>query len=198
MSTDFVWYAAYGSNMTWARFRHYLEGGTLAATGRAHHGARDSSHPRDTSAAWLPGRMYFATRTAYWGGCRALYDPDAAGMTAGRAWLITPAQLCDIMSQEMKREPGADYALPLVPGREHRLRAGDGHYETVTCAGQLRGRPVITFCAPWAMASVAPLAPAPAYRAMIAAGLHETFGWDVQRAGRYLDSLPGGKACLMA
>jgi len=182
--TSLVWYAAYGSNMTWRRFRYYLHGGVLAETGRVHHGARDPADPVDTTAAWLPGRMYFATRSAFWGGGRALYDPHAAGITAARAWLIAPAQLCDIMAQEMKQVPGTDWDLPLTPGAQ--LSAGPGHYETVSCVGRLRGHPVVTFGAPWRMADVEPLAPAPAYQEMLAAGLHETFGWDEHRALRYL------------
>lgn len=192
--TTLVWYAAYGSNMTWRRFRCYIEGGLLAETGRDHCGARDPSPPADTRAVWLPGRVYFATQTAFWGGGRALFDPDAPGIAAGRAWLVTAAQLCDVMAQEMKRGTGADLDLPVTPGREHRLRAGDGHYETVTCAGRLAGYPVITFCAPWAMGAVPPLAPSPAYLAMLAAGLGETFGWHPRRAGAYLAGLPGARA----
>lgn len=189
--SQLVWYAAYGSNMIWERFRCYLEGGILADTGRDHCGARDRTRPADTRAAWLPGRMYFATRSAFWGGGRALYDPEAPGIAACRAWLVTPGQLCDVLAQEMQREPGADLDLPTAPGRANWLRAGDGHYETVVCAGRLAGYPVITFCAPWAMTDVPPLAPSPAYAAMIAAGLHETFGWDSFRALRYLEPLPG-------
>jgi hypothetical protein len=49
----------------------------------------------------------------------------------------------------------------------------------------------VTFCAPWTVAEVRPLAPAASYRAVIAAGLREAFGWDEARAGRYLASLPG-------
>lgn len=184
-----TWYAPYGSNMTWRRFRCYIEGGCLAETGRDHPGCRDTSPPADTTAVWLPGVMYFATESAFWGGGRALYDPDAPGMTAARAWLVTPGQLCDIMAQEMKTDPGTDLDLPLAPGG--RLTAGDGHYETIACTGRLHGRPVLTFCAPWALAEVPPLAPSPAYAAMITAGLHETFGWDERRARRYLASLPG-------
>jgi hypothetical protein len=173
--------------MIWRRFRCYLAGGVLAETGRDHHGARDPADPVATSAAWLPGRMYFATESAFWGGGRALYDPFAPGIMACRAWLITPAQFCDVLAQEMRRVPGADLDLPLVRGGS--LETGPGPYETITCAGSLRGYPVVTFGASWRMGDVKPLAPAPAYQEMIAAGLHETFGWDARRALRYLGPL---------
>ena len=190
--TRMVWYTAYGSNMAWQRFRYYLAGGYLPAAGRRHDGARDRSDPADTSAVWMPGRVYFATESAFWGGGRALYDPEAPGIAAGRAWLVTAGQFCDVMAQEMRRPPGTDLDLPVVPGRGNWLRAGDGHYETVVCVGYLRGYPVLTFCAPWPMTDVALLAPSPAYLAMIAAGLAETFGWDQRRALAYLSRLPGG------
>lgn len=189
----YYWYAAYGSNMAWDRFRYYIHGGYLAANDRHHHGARNRADPVDARAVWLPGQMYFATQSAYWGGGRALYDSEAPGTAAGRAWLVTGDQLCDIMAQEMKLPPGTDLALPVAPGRENWLRAGDGHYETVVCTGQLAGHPVVTFRAPWAMADVPLLAPSPSYLAMIASGLHETFGWDQQQARRYLASLPGAE-----
>lgn len=193
MSTSLVWYAPYGSNMAWQRFRCYLEGGYLPANNRHHQGARDPSPPVDSSPVWMPGQMYFATESAFWGGGRGLFDPEAAGIAASRAWLVTSQQFCDVMSQEMNREVGADFALPSVPGRENWVSAGDGHYETVVCVGRLHRIPVVTFCAPWSMADVEPLAPAPAYRAMIAAGLRETFGWDEAKADRYLSSLSGAQ-----
>lgn len=189
MDTSRVWYAAYASNMTWRRFRCYLAGGVLAETGRDHPGARDSSDPAATCAAWLPGRMYFATESAFWGGGRALYDPLASGIMAARAWLITAAQFCDVLAQEMEREPGTDLNLPLARGGS--LETGPGPYERITCAGSLRGHPVLTFGAPWRMGGVDPLAPSPAYQAVIATGLHETFGWDERRALRYLAGWPG-------
>jgi hypothetical protein len=191
-TADRIWYAPYGSNMTWRRFRLYLEGGVLAETGRDHCGARDPSPPAGSSPVWMPGVTYFATESSFWTGGRILYDPLASGMAAGRAWLITPGQFCDVMAQEMKRDPGLDHDLPRAPGE--RVQAGPGHYETIVCTGSFRGHPVVTFCAPWSVADAEPLAPAAAYRAVIAAGLREAFGWDEDRAGRYLASLPGSRA----
>lgn len=184
-----VWYVAYGSNMTWSRFRYYLEGGVLPETGRLHDGARDPSPPAADMPIWLPGRAYFATETQFWGGGRILYDPDAPGVTAGRAWLITAQQFCDIMAQEMKQAPDWDLDLPVGEGES--LAVGPGHYETVTCTGTMGGHPVLTFRAPWSAGDAEPLPPSPAYRAMIETGLRETFGWTRQKAADYLESVIG-------
>lgn len=195
MSTpSLIWYAPYGSNLAWRRFRFYLEGGYLADNDRQHQGARDPSPPVNWSPIWMPGQAYFATESAFWGGGRGLFDPEARGIAASRAWLITADQFCDVMAQEMNREVGTDFELPVRPGRAHQVSVGDGHYETAVCVGRLNRYPVVTFCAPFAMGDVEPLAPAPAYRAMILSGLRETFSWDMARANRYLDSLSGARS----
>jgi len=186
-----IWYAPYGSNLAWQRFRFYLEGGYLAANNRHHAGARDPSPPKAWSPIWMPGQAYFATLSAFWGGGRGLFDADAPGIAASRAWLITPQQFCDVVAQEMKREPGEDFGLPTQRGQ--RVSLGDGHYETAVCVGSLNHYPVVTFGPSFSMGDVEPLAPAPAYRAMILSGLRETFGWDKARADKYLDSLSGAR-----
>lgn len=187
---NLVWYASYASNLSWYRFSHYLEGGVLAETGRHHDGARDPSAPREMQQMLLAGTVYFATESTFWGGGRALYDPDAGGETVARGYLITTQQLSDVLSQEMRLPPVTDWVLPVRPGG--RMRIGDGHYETVICTGKLRGRPVVTFTAPWGAGDVDLLAPAPAYLAMLARGLLETVSaWTVRGAAMYLAGLPG-------
>lgn len=180
-----VWYAAYASNMCGQRFRRYIEGGALAASGRSCHGARDPSRPRWAAPCWLPGTAYFATRSAAWGGTgRALYDPLTPGRTAARAWLITRQQLCDVAAQEMWHEPGTDLELPVIPGALS--VTGPGHYETLACTGLLAGLPVITLAAPWRAGDMPPEVPSAAYAAVITAGLREAHGWDAGRAAGYL------------
>jgi hypothetical protein len=190
---DKAWYASYASNLSQRRFGFYLHGGTLPETGRYHPGARDPSPPEKNVPLWLPGTVYFATRNTTWGSTgRALYDPDAPGKAAAHGYLVTTGQFLDVVAQEMQLPPGAfaDAAIPVMAGQ--RVVLGGGHYETLVCTQELDGYPVVTMAAPWSLGDV-PLVPlAGGYRAMIIAGLMETFGWWPEQAQRYLSGLPGG------
>ncbi|GAB2709646.1 histone deacetylase [Kitasatospora kifunensis] len=188
-----LWYAAYGSNLHLARLTSYLAGGRPAGGARVYPGCRDPRPPRDSRPIRLPGLLYFALESAVWTGGMAFYDPDTpdgrAG-TAARAYLITAAQLSDLAAQEMRRRPGTDLDLREVL-REGRAVLGPGRYETLVHPGDLEGRPLLTFTAPWHLAQ-APLAPPSApYLRHLAAGLRETHGWDTATIAAYLSTRPG-------
>lgn len=185
-----VWYAAYGSNMCYARFACYLEGGCPPGGTRDHVGCRDPSAPRDHRPVHLPGSMYFAQESRTWGGGVAFYDPETPGPTPGRAYLVTEAQFCDVVAQEMRREPGVDLDLTEVV-ENGRQSVGPGWYETLVRAGSIDGVPVLTFTAPWPAGSVAWTAPSAAYLTMIGRGLREAHRWDVDAVADHLCGLPG-------
>ncbi|MEU8621119.1 histone deacetylase [Streptomyces sp. NPDC048623] len=178
MDNRYVWYAAYGSNMHRARLVRYLDG------------CRDRAAPRASRAVELDGVLYFATESAVWGGGRGFYDPDAAGRAFARAHLISGGQFSDIAALEMYGEPGADLDLAEVVARG-RVAFGPGRYETVVCAGELDGRPLLTLTAPWALAEVELRPPSEAYLRHLAAGLRESGAWTDQEIARYLAGRPG-------
>ncbi|MFF7632299.1 histone deacetylase [Kitasatospora sp. NPDC008050] len=207
-----LWYAAYGSNLHLARLTAYLAGGRPLGGAREYPGCRDPRPPRDSRAIRLPGQLYFALESAVWTGGMAFYDPEAApdasagpgtdpgidpaaapapcGGTAARAYLITAAQLSDLAAQEMHRPPGGDLDLRQVL-REGRAVLGPGRYDTLIHPGDLDGRPLLTFTAPWPLAE-APLAPPSArYLHHLAAGLREAHGWRTTEIAAYLSSRPG-------
>jgi hypothetical protein len=192
-----VWYVSYGSNMDARRFRYYLEGGRPPHAALSYPGARDPRPPRASRPVWLPGGVYFATRSRTWGGGRALYDPARPGRAAARAHLITAGQFSDVVAQEMYRAPGTDLDLDGVAAAG-RMQIGGGRYETLICAGQHDGAPLITFTAPWASSDVPLLAPSRAYLQMLGRGLGEGHGWDAQAAARYLAALPGASGAWPA
>ena len=154
-----IWYAAYASNLVMRRFLLYIMGGVLAENGRVHTPARDTSPPAEVCPVTFPGQVYFATESTTWGGGRALFDPDEPGEALGRGYLITPGQFLDVVSQEMRLQPGrySSEIIPRVLGE--RVALGSGHYETLACVGQLEGYPVVTMAAPWRMRDVPLLAP---------------------------------------
>lgn len=176
----YVWYAAYGSNMDLERLGRYLRR------------CREPAAPLESRAVVLPGGVYFATESPVWGGGRAFYDPAADGSVFARAHLITVGQFSDILVQEMYREPGVEPDLDVddvvVRGR---VALGPGRYETLVCAGDVDGVPLLTFTSPWAPADVELREPSAAYVRQLAAGLRAAGGWDAPEIAGYLAACPG-------
>ncbi|MFF5974910.1 histone deacetylase [Streptomyces sp. NPDC012769] len=190
----YVWYAAYGSNADDARLRHYLLN------------CREPAAPLASRAVELPGTLYFATESPVWGGGRGFYDPEAPGTVYARAHLITAGQFSDITDQEMYRRPGAGAGTRTGPRPDAqtqtelklaeavvrgRVRLGPGRYETVVCAGDIDGVPLLTFTAPWALGEVELREPSEAYVRRIAAGLHAAGAWAAEEIAAYLARCPG-------
>jgi hypothetical protein len=194
-----VWYAAYGSNLSAARFGCYLTGGRPdpGAT-RDYTGARDASPPRAARPLRLPHRLYFTGTSSVWGGATAFLEPARGTPTTwGRAYLVTWAQFEDVVAQESHRTsaPIAIGDVELHAGRS--VTMGPGRYETMLCVGRHAGVPVVTFTAPWTLADVDPGPPVPAYLAMLVAGLRETHQLDDAQIRSYLTGAPGCTSALV-
>lgn len=187
-----VWYTAYGSNMHLERLAAYIRGGRPVGAAREYPGCRDTAMPIRSLPVGLPGGLYFATESPVWGGGRAFHDPGVSGRVPARAHLVTPRQFADIAAQEMYREPGADLDLSEVL-RAGRAVLGEGRYETLVCAGQLDGSPVLTFTAPWGRDDVPWVAPSPAYLRCLASGLLATGAWTIPAIAAYLAACPGAE-----
>lgn len=190
--TDEVWYVSYGSNMCRDRFLHYLQGGRPDGARRSYPGAHDRSLPRADTAVQLPGRIWFAGESTTWGGGMAFYDHDVPGPTPARGYLITAAQFADVAAQEMHRlpDPGDPLQRIIIEGfAGGRHTAGAGRYETLIDVGDLDGRRMVTFTSPHGADAVPHTLPAPAYRALLAAGLQEAHGWDDAGISAYLESV---------
>ena len=162
MGDSVVWYVAYGSNMSAARFACYLEGGCPPGGRLGRRGARDSAAPRSTLPLTLPGTIYFAGESQVWGGGRAFYDPTVVGGTPARAYLITREQFEDVRDQE-----------PPV-------------YDRLIEVGVRDGVRMLTFTSKVGLLEVVHTVPSPAYLDMITAGIKEAHGWDECRIRRYL------------
>ncbi|MFF3261726.1 histone deacetylase [Streptomyces sp. NPDC002932] len=185
-----VWYTSYGSNTHLGRLASYIEGGRPPGAGRAHPGCRDRRMPSRSVPVELRGALYFATKSTVWGGGRAFYDPEQEGRVFARAHLVSASQFADIAAQEMYRSPGEDLDLGPVL-RSGVARLGDGRYETLVCAGQLEGLPVLTFTSPWRADEVTPVPPSRAYLRLLAAGLLDAGAWDVDTVAAYVASSRG-------
>ena len=184
-----LWYVAYGSNLSLARFRCYLAGGRPEGGTRDYPGSRDPVGPAASVSLILPGGIFFAGRSSVWGGGMAVLDAQVPGQVAARAYLLSAEQFVDVLAQEMRRSPGAAVDVALVP-EQGRHTLGPGAYETLVCVGTRDGLPLVTFtCDPDHHRELAsPTAP---YLRTIAGGLRESHGWSPQRIGTYLAAAPG-------
>ncbi|WP_433472843.1 histone deacetylase [Spirillospora sp. CA-142024] len=189
MDDEPLWYVAYGSNLHRERFRCYLSGGRPRGGARHYTGCRDPRPAGAEHPVTMPGGIYFALTSLTWGGGMAFYDPALPGRAAARAYLLTRRQFCDVLSQEMRRDIGADHDLSeaIAHGRQ---RLGPGRYETVLKVGERAGHPMLTFTAPAPHPPNAPTAP---YLTMLGHGLREAHGWSAERAASYLARRPGAR-----
>ncbi|MFH9416197.1 histone deacetylase [Streptomyces rochei] len=187
---EWVWYTSYGSNMHLDRLAAYIKGGQPPGAAKEYPGCRNRVMPTRSIPVELTGAMYFATESPVWGGGRAFYDPHADGRVLARAHLVTAQQFADIAAQEMYREPGEDIDLveALTVGR---AKLGEGRYETLVCAGQVDGMPVLTFTAPWRMDDVPWIPPSSAYVRFLASGLLSAGVWDQEAVAAYVAACPG-------
>jgi hypothetical protein len=188
-----VWYVAYGSNLALDRFRCYLAGGRPEGGARVYPGCRDRRDPERVVGVEVPGGLVFAGESRVWGGGSAFYDPGAVGSVAARAYLVTPDQLGDVAAQEMRREPGGEFARQLaglLPDVDTVHTMGPGRYETVARLGEQDGVPMFTVTH-GTTADLEPNAPTLPYLRWIAAGLVEAHAWPIRRVAEYLHSAPG-------
>ena len=142
----------------------------------------------------MDGTLAFAWESPTWGGGIAFHQPDGDGRTLARAYLVTARQFADVLEQEMRRDPGVDHDLGAVVGGA-RHAVGPGRYETLHLAGELDGRPVISFSSP-DVDALGLRAPAPAYVATIARGLRQAHSLTDQQIVDYLLTCPGVNGAL--
>jgi hypothetical protein len=197
-----VFYAAYGSNLSAARFACYIAGGTAAGASRALPGARDRRQPESWRALRVPGRVSFRGRSLTWGGAPAIFEPATASGHTGaevfvRAWRLGWDQLEDVMAQENGRPTCPLVVEPAALGDGSSMLVGPGRYDRLVCVGTLEGLPMLTFTAPASLESVLPEAPSLAYLAHIITGLRETFGLGDPEVVEYLGGAPGATPALV-
>ena len=169
-STTLVWYAAYGSNCSPARFHTYLEGGTPPGGSHVHRGARDPSLPHADGPITFPSAVCFRGHSTWWGGAPAFLEHARAEIGAlGRRYLITLEQFEDVLAQENR----LDEPLPVDPGHPVGARQvlADRPYGQVVNLPPVDGYPVLTFTSPQPAEHRDPAPPSAAYLGTIVRGL---------------------------
>lgn len=146
---QFLWYACYGSNLLYERFRCYIEGGECKYNGVGYRGCRDKTLPGPGSirAAVLPYALYFGNHSKSWGGGGvAFLDKDKPSVTLGKMYLITEEQFVDVYMQE---NCGPEWPRGVPEGDLEALqeycRCHSKWYHEVLEFGEFEGHPVKTF-----------------------------------------------------
>jgi hypothetical protein len=177
VSQSYLWYAGYGSNLSWDRFRCYLSGGKPPFSHEDFKGNqgynRDPSRPVEKATIQIAHQLYFALPegiegTRPWGpGGVAFIDPESSDgtRTICAIWKITREQYAHVKSQE-----GAWYKREIeLPPR--------GGYPVVTVTHPIRLRQLVP--------------PGPGYLKTIATGLRKTCGLSHDEMVSYLMDKPG-------
>lgn len=139
-----VWYAAYGSNLSYARFTTYLAGGTPEGRTRPQAGASDPTPPAADRPYLLRRPLVFARDAPSWGGGGVAFvgadeDPDA--LTYARIYLITAGQLREVHAQENDLPPTRGAGLVsearlTTAEAGARIDTGAGEYGLLLCVGR--------------------------------------------------------------
>ena len=148
-----VWYACYGSNISFDRFRYYITGGTYPLTGKEYTGCRDKTLPTESVPILIPFEMYFGNQSRSWGGNGvAFLDTSKPSVVVGRAYLITDEQFEEVHGQEGNSL---------------------NWYDKIVELGIYRGEPIKTFTN---SSRRRENAPSPKYLQVIAQGMLELIG----------------------
>jgi hypothetical protein len=96
-----VWYAAYGSNLAWGRFRCYIHGGAPRGSTKSYRGCRLKKDPERDRPYTLPRQLYFACRSPTWGNAGvAFIGHQAVGShpSLARLFLIEQQRFEDVVA----------------------------------------------------------------------------------------------------
>jgi hypothetical protein len=139
--SELVWYAAYGSNLSRARFDLYLRGGRPEGANHDYPGCKDPSAPIDDRPGQIDHELVFGGASRTWGGGVAFVDPDSPRGAKARMYLITVEQFADVVAQENWLDPGSVAFMDLAD----EIDLGTRHmYGLILRVGELDGHPIAT------------------------------------------------------
>lgn len=178
MDDGYVWYVAYGSNLSRRRLQRYLDRCAPVAP------------PLDAVATDVPHRLFFAHESRFWaGGGTAFVDParDPAAATLAAGWLLRTDQFLGVLAGEnARRSIDVDPASLPRPGES--LQVDPARYGLVVGCESPDGRPAYTITTP-EVPLPPPTVPVAAYVDTIVEGLVELHGLTRADASAYLAGL---------
>jgi len=196
---DYIWYVAYGSNLSEERFLCYIKGGKTATCLRVSKGCTDPSLPIENRPAIIPHQLYFAKEGTVWGkGAASFIEPSPSEAESYvRQYLIRPDQFKDIVIQENDENIEnivIDFEEAIEKGQ---TLVGEGEnfdwYGRVVYLGEDEGIPRFTFTAKWEDELIDYNRPSERYLKTIIRGLKETHKLSEEDIRNYLKKLPGIK-----
>lgn len=174
---EYVWYAAYGSNLFKSRFLCYIKGAAPTENHAPHPGCRDDSDPTDDMIVTCGYPVVYAGSTSSWGegGVAFLEIAGSHPQTPLRLWRVTREQFEDICAMENGLQPGEIQLDWLTLQKQGTMFVADrGWYRQAVYLGDVQGIPVVTFT--WAESRVDLNPPSKSYAQVIANGFAES-GW---------------------
>ena len=189
ITTNPIWYVAYGSNLLADRFESYILGCGDDAVWGGHRGSADATLPAGDRQVVVPHPVYFGGHSRRWNGacCFCPVEPlgDDRLPVVGRAWLVTWGQMVDIVAQENGLPTSAATLPDLVPEPGAAVRVLDGVIDLLLGMDDIDDHPACTL----ASSNLPPAAPpSPSYRQVLAAGMAE-MGLAPEVAERHLVDL---------
>lgn len=195
----YVWYVAFGSNLSSERFLVYILGGS--AKGRQYHqpGSSDHTLPTESRSIEVPYSLYFSGNSLVWDGAVAfLTHTTGANPAKVRAYRIKLGQFWDVIHQEnhwqAKPTPIALDVLraqgsAVVESPDKTNGNATGQYAKVLYLGELDGAPLLSATIPTPHAKA--LKPSAAYLQMLGRGLRESHQLTPAEIANYIHACAG-------
>lgn len=189
----YVWYASYGSNLSYDRFMCYIEGGRPLGSNQIEKGCLDKAPPVKDKAVTIRHELRFVQRSKRWnnqGVAVISHAPSDGFETLGRMYLITKEQFYHVVMQENNLSCSETCAFDL-PKVGEMLVIAQGLYGRILCIGQEEGYPIYTFTSVKAEEELMINGPCEAYLQMIARGMLEIYDLSTMQLVNYFKDLKG-------
>ena len=180
---DRVWYACYGSNLNYDRFKLYIKGGVLENSGKLYHGCRDKTLPERMEKYTIHHELYFSGESPTWKNLGVAFintKEDPSIDTLSKIYLISIEQFEDVLLQENGKDPrkekvSIDYDS-LLQEKEYLTGSIDENrwYGRILHIGYHHEIPIFTFTAKWDYEGIWFNPPSDDYLITIIKGLIET------------------------
>lgn len=190
---QYVWYASYGSNLSYDRFMCYIEGGMPIGSSHREKGCLNKTAPIKDKAVTIKHELRFVQRSKRWNNQGVAVISLASSdrfETLGRMYLITKEQFYHVVMQE-NNLMCSDASAFKLPKEGESLVIAQGLYGRILCLGHEEGYPIYTFTSVKSEEDLLINGPSEAYLQMIARGILETYDLSAMQLVNYFKDLKG-------
>lgn len=199
---NYVWYASYGSNLYYKRFKLYIEGGTEDFVDREYKGCTNKELPRKSGIIKKPYKLYFSKKASHWSDMGVAFIDNSKAVekneyTLFRIYKITLDQFVEIIQQENGIDP--DYSKleinihDIVKRKEYSIGLPNEFqwYGRILHIGNKDGLPIFTFTAKWVQKDIDVNRPSKEYLTTIMNGIIESNNYNQEDLFEYFISKDG-------